>query len=439
MLRKKLYETGIGIEAFQNEDTRTKSLLLKINNVQIAKVNLNLKEIAKVNNDKTIKENEIYTTVKNLLLTKYTTPAGIIESFPEPIINNNDMWFYKKITLFLEKSNNENQLITDINKVLSEKFINNEIKISKESENTNGFNIYIDNKQVLSIYIQNFSDNLHRENTSSLQTSLSTRFPFRKYIDEYFEPVAYLVNEHNNTDKNNLTNDNESIATSNKKNSKPKIAIILDDGGYRNPEEDPALELNNKINISILPDTKYTKELAEKAREKGFEVMLHMPMQTRQGVTKGSLPCELLITMSEKEIKEKTKEAIKQIPGVKGVNNHTGGVFTLKEEPLKYFMKVLKEEDLFFIDSIVIGGSKAYKVAVETGVPSLQRDIFLDHEYTTAKIKASLEELKKIAQKKGQAIGIGHFRDLTINVLKEELPKLEEQGFELVRVSELLE
>ncbi|MCA1901584.1 MAG: divergent polysaccharide deacetylase family protein [Candidatus Hydrogenedens sp.] len=218
---------------------------------------------------------------------------------------------------------------------------------------------------------------------------------------------------------------------------KPKIAIILDDGGYRNPSGEIALELPNKIDFSILPDTHYGKELAKVAGEKGFEIMIHMPMQTKHGIAKGSLPCELLVNMSEDEIKEKTKEAIKQFPNAKGVNNHTGSVFSLDEDALRKFMKVLKKEKLFFVDSIVVSNSKAFNVAVSEKVPALQRDVFLDHEYTKKKIQENIKNLKKIAQKKGRAIGIGHFKDLTIQVLKEELPNLEKQGFELVHVSEL--
>jgi polysaccharide deacetylase 2 family uncharacterized protein YibQ len=50
--------------------------------------------------------------------------------------------------------------------------------------------------------------------------------------------------------------------------------------------------------------------------------------------------------------------------------------FTLKEEPLKYFMKVLKKRKIYFVDSVVIGGSKAYQVAIEEKVPALQKRCF---------------------------------------------------------------
>lgn len=444
-LKKKIFEVGIGVETV-NEKEESTSLLVELNNVRIAKLNIHIRE-GQTENEKSrlIKNEEVYTLVKNLLLSKYVSKTELMESLPEPVSDGDSMWFHKKMSLFLSENMDEKILLDEIKDTVIQKIPNADIGIYIDNENNIvEQSISIDNKKLLTVSIQKFSDNFNRDTTSALKTSLSVQFPFEKYIDSYFEPVLFYADKQSlqretyySDEKQRLENDE--IVSEQNKNEKPKIAVILDDGGYRDPAGDPALDLINKINISILPDIRFTKELAKKAEEKGFEIMLHMPMQTKQGVKKGSFLCELLINMSAEEIKQKTESALEQVPGAVGVNNHTGGVFTLKDECLKSFMKVLKEKKMFFIDSVVVSGSKAYSVAKEEGVSTLQRDIFLDHEYTTTKIKESLETLKKIAIKKGKAVGIGHFRDLTIKVLQEELPKLEKQGFELVHVSELFE
>ncbi|MGC8845988.1 MAG: divergent polysaccharide deacetylase family protein [Candidatus Hydrogenedens sp.] len=439
ILKKKIYESGIGIDTSDSNLETTRTLLLQIDGIQIAKININIKN--EQSNVETTKQEDgdLYSLVKSLLLTRYISPTEFVESLPEPVSDGNSMWFHKNYTLFISNDMNDDAFLADIKRLISEKFPNSDIKTNIDKEkNILEHNIFINNKNILTISIQKFADSLNDETTSTIKTSLSTKYDVNKYIEEYFEPViVYSLNS--NVENEQELNDKKKDSIDNEDTQKPKIAIILDDGGFRNPEEDPALELSNKLNISILPDTRYTKELAKKAKEKGFEIMLHMPMQTKQGVKKGSFPCELLVNMTEKEIEEKTKNALEQISEAKGVNNHTGSVFTLKEAPLKSFMKVLKEKKMFFVDSLVVGGSKAYQVAEAEGIPTLKRDMFLDHEYTTAKIKESLEILKKIAKKNGKAIGIGHFRDLTIKVLKEELPRMEEQGFELVHVSEMFE
>lgn len=439
--KKKLYEAGIGVNTVEEKE-KIPYLLVKVNGVKIAKINIKIKTSQEKNKNEILEKDEkIFSLVRSLLLSKYISTTELMESLPEPVSDGNNIWFHKKMALFLPADVNDNAMLTDIKKLISEKFSSSDIKTNVDNKkNTIEHNIYIDGKHLLTISIQKFSDGLNRETTSSIETSLSTRFPIENYIEKHIPTVLFsIATQHIQENQNYIEKESTytDTMTNQENKQKPKIAIILDDGGYRDPAEDPALDLPNKINISILPDTRYTKELAKKAEQKGFEIMLHMPMQTKQGIKKGSFLSELLITMSEEEIKKQTEYALEQIAGVKGVNNHTGGVFTLKEEPLKSFMKVLKKKELFFVDSVVVGGSKAYSVAKEEGVSTLQRDVFLDHEYTIPKIKESIETLKKIATKKGKAIGIGHFRDLTIQVLKEELPQLEKQGFELVHVSEL--
>jgi hypothetical protein len=54
-------------------------------------------------------------------------------------------------------------------------------------------------------------------------------------------------------------------------------------------------------------------------------------------------------------------------------------------------------------------------------------------------IKRQWAEMVRIARKTGRAVAIGHFRALTLDVIEEELPKLEGGGITLVPLSELLE
>lgn len=214
----------------------------------------------------------------------------------------------------------------------------------------------------------------------------------------------------------------------------PKVSIILDDGGFRDPDNDPALNLPTELIFSIIPDAFYARQLAEKAYNKGFQIMIHLPMQNKPGISKPAYTTELMINMKEEEIKERVQKACEVIPYAKGLNNHTGSLFTLKSEPLRLLAKVLKERKMFFVDSLVVPKSIAYSVMKEEGVVAYRRDVFLDHDYSTSKIKERLLELKSIARKRGYAIGIGHFRDLTIDVLSEELPKFNSEGIKLVHI-----
>ncbi len=47
-------------------------------------------------------------------------------------------------------------------------------------------------------------------------------------------------------------------------------------------------------------------------------------------------------------------------------------------------------------------------------------------------------KLKNLSRKHGLAIGIGHDRKTTLEVLREAMPELEKEGFKFVFVSELV-
>lgn len=243
-------------------------------------------------------------------------------------------------------------------------------------------------------------------------------------FDDFFPKIDYLREE----DEQDYMQPSVNIP--------PRVVIILDDGGYRNPEYEQALELPSGVIFSIIPDAYYAQQLAEMAHIKGFQLMIHLPMQNKPGTTKPTYSTELLINMSEEEIRERIAKACEIIPYAKGINNHTGSVYSLKAEPLRLLAKVLKEKGLFFVDSVVVSKSIAYDVMKEEGVTTYKRDVFLDHDYSYSEIRNRVNELKSIAKKKGIAIGIGHFRELTIQVLMKEIPNFEKEGIKLVNLEE---
>lgn len=215
------------------------------------------------------------------------------------------------------------------------------------------------------------------------------------------------------------------------------LSIILDDGGYGGSEMTRVMELDNRLSLAILPDTPFARETVELAVAKGFEIMLHMPMQAGNG-NKHRFPGELRVGMTREQIQQRTRECIAQFPEAVGVNNHTGGLFTTCEEEVGWFLEVVKAEGLFFVDSRTIGSTCAYRKAVEMGIPTVQRDLFLDHSNSLADIRKRFKELVDMAKKHGWAVGIGHFRPNTITVLSENLPGLAAQGVELVPASEMV-
>jgi uncharacterized protein len=217
-----------------------------------------------------------------------------------------------------------------------------------------------------------------------------------------------------------------------------RVAIILDDGGYKDAAQEKALTLNPALTLSILPNTPFAADLAEAGGKAGFEIMLHMPMET-MSKSVDPFPGEVTTTMDAETIRQLARKAINQIPGLRGVNNHTGSAFTSDAERMAVYLEVLKNENLFFIDSLTISTSQAFEAASKAGVPTAVRDVFLDHESDPDIIRKQFKQLMAVAKKQGYAVGIGHFRKNTLAVLEEMLDTLPRAGLQLVHASELVQ
>ncbi len=219
-----------------------------------------------------------------------------------------------------------------------------------------------------------------------------------------------------------------------------RAAIILDDAGYKVDDAVKFFILQEPLTISILPMEKYSKEVAIETVSRGFEAMLHLPMEPRGYPDVNPGKSAVLKNMSPDEIKDVVESALSSVPGVSGVNNHMGSAFTAQDMAMKDVLRVIKEHNLFFVDSKTTSDSVAGRVAGEVGIAFAQRDIFLDNEDDYLYIKEQIYKLIQHAVKYGQAIGIGHVtRRYTFDALKDSLQDFDKNDVELVFVSELVE
>lgn len=216
-----------------------------------------------------------------------------------------------------------------------------------------------------------------------------------------------------------------------KKPRRPEIILIIDDLGQNREPVDRLLRIKQPINLAVLPYLPHSDYAARAAYRGGRDVMLHLPMEPKYstGYTADDAgEGVLLLGFSISRIREELRKNIMALPHVVGVNNHMGSKFMENEETVKTVMKELKARDLYFVDSLTTPNSRGYSVAKRLGVKVLNRDVFIDQkgrgkEYTIERI----DELVRIARKKGLAVGIGHPYPQTIDALAEYMPRIEKK------------
>jgi len=213
----------------------------------------------------------------------------------------------------------------------------------------------------------------------------------------------------------------------------PVMAIVIDDLGADLAGTDRAMMLPKEVALSFLPYPETTPFLAEAAARRGHMILAHVPMQAFAGT---HAPIALRPDMTADEITRRLDWNLSRVPGIVGMNNHEGSRFTTDAPALTPVMARLKAKGLFFFDSRTSPRSAAERVAVDMGVMSAGRDIFLDDVPGEEEVIRQLQALVREAKRTGVAIAIGHPRDATLTQLKKFLS--EDHGVKLVPLDEAM-
>lgn len=217
-----------------------------------------------------------------------------------------------------------------------------------------------------------------------------------------------------------------------------KVAVVIDDLGNNLKHGRRAVRIPGAVALSILPNGPFSTQLAEMAHAAGKEVLLHLPMQSA-GSNEGLGEGALRLDSSRGEFSRAIAASIEAVPHLRGINNHMGSLLTRHPGAMGWLMEEMRARDsLFFLDSFTTHRSVAMVVAREQGIPALKRDVFLDREATPDAIKREFERLIVTARSRGFAVAIGHPYPETLAFLEQRLPKLADQGIELVSVESLL-
>jgi polysaccharide deacetylase 2 family uncharacterized protein YibQ len=218
--------------------------------------------------------------------------------------------------------------------------------------------------------------------------------------------------------------------------ARPRIAIIIDDMGYRKITGEALLNLDLNLSFSFLPDAPNAQLQAEKARNLGRDVLLHLPLEPSDPTWKLG-PGGLYTSMSKEEMRRVFAKDLAVVPMAIGVNNHMGSYFTENETAMRNLLEIIRDDHLFFLDSLTSSHSLGYETALIMGIKTGRRHIFLDNDHENGKVASQLLELISIAEKNGWAIGLAHPFPSTLLALREQKHLLRTR-VEVVGISELI-
>jgi len=217
-----------------------------------------------------------------------------------------------------------------------------------------------------------------------------------------------------------------------------RLAIIIDDMGSSMSEARSLAVIGVPLTFSVIPGLHSYREVAQFAGSKGIETMLHIPMQSKGWPERRLEANGLLLSMDDAEIKERVAAMLRDLPGVRGANNHMGSEFMEHEDKVQSLLETLKKRNMFFVDSVTSPKSAGLRLAHKMGIKSERRHVFLDNIQERDYILGQLGQAVKLAQKNGYAIAICHPHPATISTLASALPGLSARGITLVPASQLV-
>jgi polysaccharide deacetylase 2 family uncharacterized protein YibQ len=173
------------------------------------------------------------------------------------------------------------------------------------------------------------------------------------------------------------------------------------------------------------------------ARKGGHEILLQLPLEPFDYPDNNPGRLTLLSEDSAATNLKRLHEAMGRMTNYTGVMNYLGGRFLADSDALEPIMQDISKRGLLFLDDGSSAQSLSATYAKAFSSPHAFADVVLDQEVSKAAVLKKLDELERIALRKGQAIGVASAFDESVNAVTEWAREAQGRGIEIVGVSAL--
>lgn len=219
---------------------------------------------------------------------------------------------------------------------------------------------------------------------------------------------------------------------------KPIIVVILKGMGLSASTTEMALQLPVSVNFGISPYSSSIQSWVEKAKLQGREVILNIPMQTKDYRLNDPGPYALMTQSSPSDNITRLNMLLDLVSGYQAVYSDGDEIFTHMLASSKPILQELRKHRKY----LIFGGGYAdfslVQLANELEYPLLVNDFVLDEAISEEAINEKFKEIEKEALEKGYVVVMAHPYPITIRMLERWLPLAEGRGFFIAPVSLLI-
>jgi uncharacterized protein len=215
---------------------------------------------------------------------------------------------------------------------------------------------------------------------------------------------------------------------------RPRIAIVLGGMGLNAKLTRQAMrDLPSTVTLAFAPYGDSIQTLAQEARERGHEVMLHLPMEPYGYPTVDPGPKTLRAGDGAAENPENLSWLMSRFAGYTGVVNYMGARLSGDEAALHPVLAELGKRGLVYLDDGASARSLVQRIGREVKLPVRRAEIIDAASYDD--IRGRLARLEELAHRTGAVIGSGAGLSVTIDAVQSWARDLSERGVDLVPAS----
>jgi len=212
-----------------------------------------------------------------------------------------------------------------------------------------------------------------------------------------------------------------------------KVAVIVQGLGLSQDATEAAVsKLPSSVALSFSPYAHDLRKWLQQAKAGGHEVLVELPMESKQYPAEDPGPLGLMTSVQPKENAERLKTILKLFPGAIGVDDIMGTKFRESEDAMRDVFTSLKQGNLVYVQ-----GRPGVRIG-EPGVPNTIADVVLDERPFRAAIDARLDYAERLAKYQGSAVTVMDAKPVSFERLALWLDQIDKRGVQLTPVSQVL-
>ena len=216
-----------------------------------------------------------------------------------------------------------------------------------------------------------------------------------------------------------------------KASGRPRVAIVIGGLGLDPELTRQAIEsLPPQVTLAFSPYAPNLQDWINRARERGHEILLEVPMEPEDYPENDPGPYTLRARAQPAETVRKLEWILGRTAGYFGITNRMGERFVKGPEGMSALTGALRSRGLAFVDTGIAAGSGG-------GDFRVSGDQVLDRILSPAAIDEALLRVEAAALQKGQGLGITQAYPLTLRQVASWASQIESRGYQLAPASAL--